>query len=87
MCAARWYSSAAPSEIARTLLDVAEQVVELARVLHGQHAGDLLARLGELAGLEQGEREVVAVGVLGRVDGAARVEGAEAPPASLPCCR
>ena len=55
-------------EIAATLLDVAEKVVELARVLQGQRAGRLLACRGQLACLEQDEGEVVAVGVLRRVD-------------------
>lgn len=55
-------------EIAATLLDVAEKVVELARVFQGQRAGRLLACRGQFACLEQDEGEVVAVGVLRRVD-------------------
>ena len=55
-------------EIAATLLDVAEKVVELARVFQGQRAGRLLACRGQFACLKQDEGEVVAVGVLRGVD-------------------
>ena len=55
-------------EIAGALGDVAEQVVKLARLLYAQHPSDLVPRVVQFAGLEQGERKVVAVRVVGRVD-------------------
>ena len=61
-------------EVARALFDVAEQVEELGGLLGLEHPPHLLARRVQLAGLEVGEGEVVAVGVVGRVDGAGALE-------------
>ena len=54
--------------IVRALVDVAEQVVELRRLLRAQHALDFVARAIQLARLEEGEGEVVAGRVVSRID-------------------
>src|SRR5207249_7267467 len=61
-------------EVSRALFDVAEQIVELGGVLRADHPLDLRARLVQLSGLEQREREIVPARVVSRVDSAGAFE-------------
>ena len=54
--------------ILRALVDIAEQVEELGRFLRAEHALDLFARQVQFPGLEKRDGQVVAVGVVGRID-------------------
>jgi hypothetical protein len=57
-------------EVFGALVDIAEKVVQLRRILCGQHPLDLRARLVEIPGLEQRQREVVTAVVVIGIDGA-----------------
>ena len=75
MCAARWYSVGRADEVARALFDVAEQVVELGRVLARPSSARSASRASSSCPVSsKRERQVVAAGVVGRVDGAGALQ-------------